>query len=219
MSHLAPSENRCRRRAVVGQARIARITWIEVATQRLLPFCRILSRIGADISVVSGNDGHALMILFCVYDVFPPTFSIVVHMRHLQSMSYGTNSFVPPFCLSVLDDIIFIGIGGIYNLVARSAIGKARNGDDDGVCQGLQPAPAHEIALIGGVIDWVVSIVGIFTIVHNAPNVHAESNIVGVIKVGQAQSVAKFMTEHTNAIGARFQHFYGNYFPCLCSVV
>ena len=124
-------------------------------------------------------------------------------MRHLQPCAAAADIVVPPHLLTVLQDIVFVRIGIIHNLIPIAPLCEARNTQRAGAVNRYQWTPAHKVTLIGRIIAWVVTVVAILAIVHHAPDVHAEGHIPCVIEVGQAQCMTQFVDEDTHTVGTR----------------
>ena len=129
-----------------------------------------------------------------VHPVLRPACLVVIHMRHLQSGAHlGAQILVPAFPLTVLYDIVLILVGGVYNLVTHASIGKAPERQHLGVCERLQRFPPHVTPLVGRITHRLVAAHAILSIVHEAPQIHAESLIASVVKVRQSECVAHLM--------------------------
>ena len=121
-------------------------------------------------------------------------------MSHLQAVSHASDVVVPSTLLAVLNDIILIGRCGILNLITNAAVGKARDSEHAGFSQVNELAPPHEVTLISRVVARIIAVVAILSIVHNTPNVHTKSNVLGIIEIRKAKCVAEFVNENANTI-------------------
>ena len=202
LAHVFPREENAGRCGVVRQFVVVRGAWPQIATQALHPLVQRRSVVAAYKLVVGRDDGHALMAGLHVHGVACPGGGRVIHVCDHQSVSAAAaHLHVPSIGLSVLQDVVFIGVEVAHHLPSTASLGKTVQVQGGGFAHCLERLPAHEVAFIGGVAHGSEAIVGIFTIVHHAPIVHAEACATCVVEVGQPQCMAQLVHKHAHTIG------------------
>ena len=102
---------------------------------------------------------------------------------------------------TVFQNVILIAVGIVIYYICRAVIAQGLHAFDiGGLRQFNQRRPAHEVALVSSVWSGTIAVVEIFSVVHQAPVVHAGGLVVDVVEIGKTKHVGYFMHVNTDAV-------------------
>ena len=84
-------------------------------------------------------------------------------MSDLQTCGNTPKRRIPSHLLPVLQDVIFVVVLVVHDLIASPSLGKARNVQSGRLADRGNGLPAHEVALIGSVVNWIISVAAVLS--------------------------------------------------------
>ena len=157
--------------------------------------------VAADEAVVGGYDGESLVVGGGVDFVGSPRAGSVVDVHDEHSMpAIAASAPVPTFCLTIVQDVVFVGIGVVDEFVPFAVSAERIEMERAGRVDDFNLLPFHEIAFVCGIADGILRAPCVHAVVHDAPVVHTEGYIVRVVEVGQSDGVAYLMYHHSDSV-------------------
>ena len=174
---------------------------IRIAQQTIFPFVAILRVIGTDEAIIGRDDGQVLVVGIAVQAIVVPYCLVEVNVQDEHPVpSVAAEAPVPIHCLSVVKNIVFIGIGVVDYLVALAALTETGKAQSAGTIDDFCLLPAHELSFVGCIADRHLGLPRVHAIIHYAPKVKSECYTIVIVKVRQSDSMAYLVRHDAYAV-------------------
>ena len=181
--------------------RLRRVGQLVVAVVGVGP----LAAVGGQQPVVGREDGVSFQRV-CIRHLAVPYLQVVVYVEDDDAAARELT--IPACGLTVLYDVVFVGVSVIAYQVGHRLIGRAGHVVDDGVARQLRRLqPSHQHTLMGRVAWRTEAALVVVAVVHEVPVV--DEGCAAVVEVGQSVAVAVLMADGAErAVAGAYQLLY-----------
>ena len=143
------------------------------------------------VHAVGGKDAVAVVCIRIGIFVFPYMF-VIVDVENHESAARQVS--VPSLLLTILQNIILVGIGIVAYHVGHGFVAEGRHiGDGRRFRQFLYVEPSQYHAFVGRIVGRTIAVIVIVSIIHDVPA--ANDRYVVKVEIWECHTVSEFMAE------------------------